>query len=562
LRAENQIKKLVYISTQGEHHKKTGFFRGDRQIIVRKIAIYFLLLLVIIGFLPLNSIAQKTTAVPNLTIDNFEHTVIIQPIIPITNSLPLSEIGFEAIYTISEHIHNPYNAQVNLTVPEGVLNFPSSTQRFTNIQIIDNIGNKFDPIIKPNKLLNSPINVLLPSNFNYSLNLIFETKQGFSYDQENGYFFFRLGFTPSTKCTYNVILPSNFTLFSWHPDARIQRNESNILVRWELKPDVTFDPNVFFLPIKTELSMRSLNFVFEFNSLKNNFFSTITIDQQATTKTQYGQWRVNPLIPIVEYYPEYASLITVEQVKDAEGFCERIYNLPSSSDNSTFGHYFIDETNKRVIIYPHVTLFGNDYEYQTEVQFRFYANSSIKKPLTMPYSGDVYNSLSLNQDTYWQLNTTNVEIKTILPEGTEPSGSINAQAIFGKENGRPFASVLVPIKDLTSTYEFWIVYDNISLRIFFWWSILVIVGLSIVLTLSTWTNAFSNKVFKIIGVVGGGGILTMLCTQIWYILNYVGDTPLFVSVFFLIEFSLFGGIIVVKSGFVRRNKSDYEGINY
>lgn len=447
-------------------------------------------------FIPLPS---KSTLAQSNSIDQIRLTV--NPVTPITSDMTPDEFKFETNYLISTSDVNPYNTSKTVKISEGAIGWGSiSGFNVRNVTVFDNLGNSFDPVFKNDSVCNPEAKIDLPPSFEHKISLSFYTDRGITFDSENKEYLLHFVFGYRRAATLTMRFPVNFTVMEcdvgtlYTAPPNVSRHEGNqfIVLECDIHEKEPYNLYVKFLPFRAQGITKSFRFTIDLPAVfPTKGLVRSTYEEAFIAPATFSIWRINPFFAIPILFPEYAQNVTVENVWDGIGDCKEISKPVERADNRSTGYYYVDNKNRRVLVYPRHHYKGDSFEYHVGAtigcppEYKPYKMDAMKERWP-PYRYESRITLdNVLVPTYWQLNITgNVEIKFILPIGSQPLTSESGNPTIGLEENRPVARFVYnsPGTLLPCTWQ--VFYDITSLRNFFWISVIsipVLLGIALMI---------------------------------------------------------------------------------
>ena len=357
-----------------------------------------------------------------------------------------SEYKFITNYLRSTYIQNLQDDELNLMIPKNMLGWSYVNYSLYNITMFDNLGNIFEPIIETYKVQNPEIEVVLPSNFEYCITISCFSNYNVFFDSEKLEYMCPFNSPYLNSVSLTMKFPKDYTILHYSTGGKLEQENEFIVITFPENENL--DINTRFLPFSLHGSITSFKATTDLPMVFPNIgeISGI-IEESIVLPMEFGIWNINPLLIIDIPFPDYAQNLSVEKVTDSEGECNEISKPLQKLDSNSCGLYFVDFENRAVKVYPRYSYGSDFYPYEISVTFvmpsgnKLYNLEAIRK-MMLPYRyGAGFIIDRVTQTNNWSLNLTgNLEIKFILPEGTDPIPSESGNPTIGTENGRPTAS--------------------------------------------------------------------------------------------------------------------------
>jgi DNA-directed RNA polymerase subunit RPC12/RpoP len=359
-----------------------------------------------------------------------EVIVTLNPITPVTEDLAPKDYRFELMYNVSSYFLNTNNTGILLTFPQGILGWTYGNHSIYNVALSDNLGHYFDPIFGDDKVSNPEAQVMIPGGYEYRISLSFSTNYGVMFDEEKMVYELAISGTSASQ-TLSLRLPENFTLLECTPNATQEKDGKYTTFKWQQEAHSVF---ATFVPFHLQGTVRAFSFALDIASVTPVGVVKGTFEETFTTPKSFNIWQINPLFAINIPFPGYAQVLSVSKVWDGIGPCSEIAEPPENLDNNSLGHYYIDNANRTLIIYPRYDYKGAFYQYAVGAillfppEYRPFEMKAVKK--LSPYRYESYFIINkVLVPANWNMNITgNVEIKFILPVGAQ---------ILKEESGNP-----------------------------------------------------------------------------------------------------------------------------
>jgi len=450
-----------------------------------------------------------------------EMILTVVPAVNQSHTIQPKEYTFVTHYLKSTFVENLEDSKLNLTFPQNTLGWSGFNYSIYNITMFDNIGNFFDPIIETNKIQNPRIEVILPPHFEYSISLSFFTDYGVFFDAERMEYVYPFDMNNVNPTTVSLRFPKNYTILQYSPEGQLNQENNFIAVTW--LENTEFNVFTRFLPFSLHGSMTSFKATIDFSTV----FPTKgqvkgTIEKTLLIPIRLDIWKINPGLIVNMPFPEYAQNIVVENVWDAIGNCNEIFQPIKNLNINSSGQYFVDFSNRTVVVYPRYSYGDEFYQYHVSVTFvtpSEYApyKWETAKQKDFPYQYESsFEITDIGESENWKQDLTgNLEITFILPKGTNPLKSESGNPEIGIENDRPTATFTYNSPKTISPSRWHVIYDVISVRNYFWLAVFSIVFSILTIILLLFVNIPSTHKL-IFELVPGTGLM------ITSILNFLG----------------------------------------
>lgn len=472
-----------------------------------------------------------------------EILINVRPVTTITSDVTPSECRFETNVVVSKYYLNQYDHAVNLSISEEVIGWGSHPGfEVFDITIFDNLGNSFEPVIENGIISNPKSNVVLPPSFEYKLSLSLYTFGGIAFDDDKLEYLLQFDLGYPRQATISVRFPSNFTVLAcniyspFSPEVIISEEYPYVIARWDIPENAAMKIYVPFLPFCVQGVIRSYKFTVDIPNvfpIKGGIRGTI--EEVFQTSATFSIWEIDPVAATYIDFPKYATPISVESVWDSDGECEEILAEVDNPDESHLGCYFVDNKNRKVIVYSRYRRLGDTYEYRigatffTGHEYETYKMEGIKEQW-WPFRYESYlliDDITLHK--HWRMNLTgDVEVKFILPEGSEPLIPESGNPLIDTEGNRPVGRFIYSSIEEIYQGSWRVVYDITSLKNFF---ILEVVSIAVLVTFFVGSFRLSEKMrIQVVRIV----FSLLILSNLVYLVN-LGAFKTFFIALFLIE---------------------------
>jgi len=409
---------------------------------------------------------QRTFAQPN---ERNEVTVTLIPLTPVTTDLTPKDYRFELVYNVSSFFLNINNTMTNLTIPQGMLGWVYGNHSISSVTLQDNLGHNFEPIIGDDKVSNPEAWSIIPAGFEYRISLSFSTDYGVVFDAEKMVYGVAISGTSAASQTLRLQLPQNFTILECTPNAAQEEDGEQITLRWP--QDTVHEVFATFVPFNLQAIVRSFAFTVDIPSVTPIGMIEGSIEENFTAPASFSIWPINPMFAINVDFPNYAQVLDVSGVSDGIGPCSGLSEAPVKLDNNSLGHYYVDNTNRVLIVYPRYDYKGDFYNYAlratfiTPPEYKPFKMEAVKED-ALPYRYESYFIIDkVFSPANWKMNITgNVEIKFILPPGAQISTGESGSPEVGVEDGRPVALFVYNSPITVSPSRWHVIYEMIDQR--------------------------------------------------------------------------------------------------
>ena len=416
----------------------------------------------------------KSGVVVGQSSEHGDVTITLRPVTPVIENLTPKDFKFQLDYVISSFFLNDNDNVVNLTIPQGMLGWSYGNNSIYNVEISDSLGNHFSPIIEDSKVSNPDAQVIVQPRSEYRISLSFSTDYGIIFDEEKllyGLVFNAMFGSPNTLF---VCFPKDFTILEHTPNATRTEDSQFIILEWQ--QNTVFDIFVTFVPFHLEATIRSFTFTLDVPTVTPIGFVKGTYEETFTAPTAFSIWPINPLFAVGISFPEYGQILNVSKVWDGTGTCSPLTLEPKKLDDTSLGHYYVDNANRKVIVYPRHDYKGDYYQYAVGATFVFppeYKPFEMKavKELTLPYQYESYFIIDkVFAPVNWKMNITgNVEIKFLLPVGTQILKEESGNPEVGvDEDGRTTGLFVYNSPSTLSPSGWHVIYEMTNQRNLFW----------------------------------------------------------------------------------------------
>jgi uncharacterized membrane protein (DUF485 family) len=482
-------------------------------------------------------------------------TITITPQIPITPSstatLEPDKIQYNTNYLLSRTIVNIFNSSCKIEAPLGAIKGVLPLNQISNVSMYDNLGNIYNPMVDNGSIISPELNVTIPPDSIYSLDMSFDSNSGIFYDYASPSYVFNPTFTLGGQIsTVTIKLPATFSILDFQSDGTENRDNQSVTITWNIPTGGNINPQVRFIPFSNEPTLEYLSWDLGLTSIQRNNFVQATMKEVVRTDAEYGEWKISPIFPLLIIFPLNSSSVFVEDVQDATGQCSEQYTPTDIVENSSVGHYYLSNTQPALIVYPHAENYGSYYEYEAEVTFRFNSNATSNAGLKMPYTEEASFVTNVNPGDNWQINfTQRPEIEFTLPLNTVITSHQGSQPSCGTtDDGRPQVSFSVNPGSVFGQ-NFSVTFDVIPERNLFWTSIFIIIYLLFLLVISFKTKLLKRPYFKELETITAPA--SVIGTSVWYFLG-IGTFWLCGLIFIAIEIILGAFIILARVGILKK----------
>jgi len=452
--------------------------------------------------------------IPQAAADPNRHSEImltVNPISPIQTNLAPDEFKFETVYLDTISFSNPQDTNFTLNIPEQRLGDVYGNNSIRNVAAYDNLNHTFEVVENGTGFFSLPVTIILPPHFEYLSYLSYTSDHDIQFDANSSEYVLNSNIAPAPD-TFIVKFPSDFTVLGTIPAMAQENTDPYIILR---VPPETPAISVKFLPFSHPETERSVKFTLDLPTIfPTEGQAMISFEQSFDVPTTFSVWNVTPFLYYTVNFPEYTTNVVVDKVWDGIGSCNEVTQPIYKPDNTSMGKYYANYPGKQVIIYPHYDYNENFYQYSIGVRFSVpsgYKPFNMKAALNIPpfpYTFRSFFGFDKSPVPGWSTNLTgNVEVKFILPSGSDISHPENSNLTVGVEGGRPTAVFVYNAPGTMGPTQWSVTYDLIPLRTYFWLAVISICLLIVVIAIAFILKLPSTSLQTGLELLGVSGLM-------------------------------------------------------
>jgi hypothetical protein len=420
------------------------------------------------------------------TVERQETSITVRSAVPVDPSLTLNDFRFESVYVVSLVYSKTGNSKTTLRIPENTFKFSHINCSVSDVRIFDNLNNSFQADDDGATITNKEIEVNIPANFEYTFSLSLTSQTEIFFDGVS--YVLPVNINPAPD-VLTIRFPKNYTVRESSPSVAQEITDEFIVLKWQKVPIVT----VKFLPFTLQFTLTSIKSTFDIASVfpaKGQV--SLTEEQTFTTPRRFSVWDITPFICVSYDLPPYIEDIEVVKVWDGIGLCNKIDEHVLNPTANEAGNYNVDYKNRVIYVYPRYDYKGEFYQYSTGYEITNSPNvetlkgTIIVQDRFLPYKYTSSCAMIPSDPAFdWKINLTeSIKIKFILPEKSEIDYGESEKPLIGMEANRPTATYYVdPSANISSTYVWFITYEMVSLRFYFWLAISFMIGFMLLIVI-------------------------------------------------------------------------------